>query len=199
VNGTARLSLLLLALAGSGALYLYARTPRGAAALEGAIVSAKKVGDAVATALQPRGIRNHNPGNIRYDGTSWQGLADPLHDAGGYLRFVDPLWGLRALARDLTTKHAKGLRTIAAIIGKYAPPNENDTRAYIRAVAQRLFPELKGEGAEAIDEAARTRAVNVPARITDFMRAVVAHENGARWEHHFTQAQYEEGARRAGA
>lgn len=28
----------------------------------------------------PRGIRNNNPGNIRYDGTNWQGLDNPPSD-----------------------------------------------------------------------------------------------------------------------
>ena len=31
----------------------------------------------------PRGISNHNPGNIRYTGIPWQGLASDPSDSGG--------------------------------------------------------------------------------------------------------------------
>jgi hypothetical protein len=195
LNDASRLSLLLLGLAGAGALFAFARTPRGELALEEAIVTAKKIGETVSNALQPRGIRNFNPGNLRWDGTIWQGLADPMYDAGKYLRFATPLDGLRALGRDLRTKHSKGLRTVRAIITKYAPPNENDTDAYIAAVVRRLFPHLRGDPV-ALERAA-DELVDVPRNLVAFMRAVVAHENGAAWEHHYTDSEYAEGARRA--
>lgn len=85
------------------------------------------------TAAQPyRGIRNNNPGNIK-TGISWQGA---VGDDGTFIIFADDTWGLRALARDLTTKINKdGLDTITAIITDYAPPSENDTATYIADVA----------------------------------------------------------------
>ena len=80
-----------------------------------------------------RGIRNNNPGNIR-KGDPWQGLAAPPDD-GEFCRFVAPEWGIRALARLLITYQDKhGLRQIRQIISRWAPPSENRTADYCRAV-----------------------------------------------------------------
>ncbi len=85
----------------------------------------------------PRGIRNNNPGNLR-KGDDWRGLSEEQSDPS-FCVFVGPLWGLRALARVLLNYQRKrGLRTIAEIIGRWAPSNENDTAAYIAAVAGHL-------------------------------------------------------------
>jgi hypothetical protein len=79
-----------------------------------------------------RGIRNNNPGNIE-KGIAWQGA---VGDDGTFIIFADDTWGLRAMAKDLTTKiNSDGLTTITAIITQYAPPSENDTASYIAAVA----------------------------------------------------------------
>jgi hypothetical protein len=81
----------------------------------------------------PLGMRNNNPGNLR-NGIAWLGGSA---GANGFVKFRDVSWGLRAMALDLSTKITKdGLNTISEIITKYAPPSENDTAAYIRAVAQ---------------------------------------------------------------
>jgi hypothetical protein len=89
-----------------------------------------------------RGVRNHNPGNIEHDpATKWQGLADPPTD-GRFCRFRAPAWGIRAIARVLITYQDRhGIRTIAGAVARWAPEhgrqrNENDTAAYIRAVAR---------------------------------------------------------------
>jgi len=89
--------------------------------------------------MAARGIRNNNPGNIIDDGrTNWRGLDDPRND-GRYLRFIAPEWGIRALARILWSYyHRHGLRTVRAIIHRYAPATENDTQAYIAHVAQQM-------------------------------------------------------------
>lgn len=81
-----------------------------------------------------RGIRNCNPGNIRH-GDPWQGLAKDQPDKD-FATFASAAYGIRALARTLITYQDKyGLRTIRQIIGRWAPPKENDTNAYVRAVA----------------------------------------------------------------
>ena len=49
--------------------------------------------------------------------------------------FAAPKWGFRALARDLNTKWRRGLTTLRGIVTVYAPDNENNTKAYVRAVA----------------------------------------------------------------
>ncbi|MEJ0071170.1 MAG: hypothetical protein WDO24_23255 [Pseudomonadota bacterium] len=47
--------------------------------------------------------------------------------------------GLRACALDILTKWRRdGLRTVRAIIGRYAPPSENPTANYIAHVAAAL-------------------------------------------------------------
>ncbi|WP_207766108.1 hypothetical protein [Solimonas fluminis] len=116
----------------------------------------------------PRGLRNKNPGNLR-PGSQWQGLASPPTDGQNYLVFVSDHYGLRAAALNLKNQQVKhGLRTVRAIITKYAPASDNNnTAAYIAAVAKRL-----GVGADAqID-------MTSPATLERFLRAVVSHENG---------------------
>ena len=84
----------------------------------------------------PRGIRNHNPGNLRRSSDPWQGLASEQTDAE-FFQFISQKWGIRALARTLISYQDRtGLNTIGQIIARWAPPNENDTEAYVRAVAE---------------------------------------------------------------
>lgn len=87
----------------------------------------------------PRGIRNFNPGNIRHvKGTRWQGMSANQNDPA-FVQFTGAQWGIRALARTLITYQDKHqLRTIRQIIGRWAPPNENNTESYIRQVATRV-------------------------------------------------------------
>jgi hypothetical protein len=81
-----------------------------------------------------RGVRNNNPGNINRDTTKWNGMAIQQTDAR-FCVFVDPKYGIRALVKVLISYQEKhGLRTIDAMIGRWAPENENDTEAYKRAV-----------------------------------------------------------------
>lgn len=78
---------------------------------------------------RPRGIRNNNPGNLRTWGNT------PRVD--GFARFETPEAGLSAMIRNLQTQQSKhGLNTIASIIGKWAPASENNTVAYIEAMAK---------------------------------------------------------------
>jgi hypothetical protein len=80
-----------------------------------------------------RGIRNNNPGNLRH-GQPWQGLA-PQQTDSAFATFTSMPYGIRALVITLQTYMRKhGLRTVRGIIGRWAPPSENDTGAYIRAV-----------------------------------------------------------------
>lgn len=84
----------------------------------------------------PRGIRNHNPGNIRAGSTRWQGQVGV--DEGGFAIFATPEQGIRAISRDIGTKMARGQNTVTSILTQYAPPNENNTAAYITAVARAM-------------------------------------------------------------
>ena len=168
-------------------LLVLSRTDRGA------VVAVDTV-DAVMGALTPRGIRNNNPGNLR-PGSQWRGLADPPSD-GQYLRFVSPEFGLRALAL-LVRNYQRNQRlfTVRAMISRWAPPDgrdangrpySQDTESYIAAVARRL----------GVSPDARVNASD-PATLEKLTRAIVAHENGARWERHYTPAQYAGAVREA--
>lgn len=86
-----------------------------------------------------RGERDHNPFNLEDFGIKWQGLADPPHDDDNYCVFVDDIHGIRAGAKDLHNKwKLDGLKTIRAIITKFAPPADNDTPNYIAAMASTI-------------------------------------------------------------
>ena len=95
---------------------------------------------------QTRGYRNRNPGNIDHQPANrWQGLAEPPIETpppGGrarFARFISHEYGIRALALLLTTYQDRhGLRTIRGIVSRWAPGAENDTEAYIAAVARRM-------------------------------------------------------------
>lgn len=55
------------------------------------------------------------------------------------MRFTDSIYGIRALAKVLVNyKKIHGLNTVRQIISSYAPPNENQTTAYIQSVAKQL-------------------------------------------------------------
>ena len=82
-----------------------------------------------------RGLRNNNPGNIRGADETWQGQTGV--DYGGMCVFESAHYGLRALAKILLVYHNRyGLSTVAGIISRWAPPNENNTVAYIADVCK---------------------------------------------------------------
>lgn len=117
---------------------------------------------------RPRGIRNNNPGNIRH-GQNWQGLNPNGKKIDPYFCvFQTPVAGIRALAKVLINyKKLYGLNTVRQIISRYAPPNENQTTAYIQSVAKQLgvYPDTIID----IEE----RGV-----LTVFIKAVIRMENG---------------------
>ena len=117
----------------------------------------------------PRGIRNFNPGNIRHvKGTRWQGMSANQNDTA-FVQFIGPQWGIRAIARTLITYQDKhDLRTVRLIIGRWAPPNENNTESYIRQVAARLG--VAPEDRIDVYDYRTMRALT---------EAIIRHENGA--------------------
>ena len=79
------------------------------------------------TATAPRGIRNNNGGNIRWDGvTDWQGMTGA--DAQGFVIFSDPVYGVRAMAKILL----KALRKIPAWVLKRRLSRHNIPPLYLR-------------------------------------------------------------------
>ena len=87
----------------------------------------------------PRGLRNNNPLNIRRSADKWQGLR-VLQEDREFFQFSEMKYGWWAAFRLLChTYYGKyKLRTIRAIITRWAPPKENDTEVYIRRVTDRI-------------------------------------------------------------
>lgn len=88
-----------------------------------------------------RAVRNNNPGNIRI-GAHWQGLMEPSamtpeqHAENAFCVFSSPTWGFRAMATIFHTYHDHdGVNTLRQAISRWAPPSENNTVAYVNAVA----------------------------------------------------------------
>ncbi|MGF6098879.1 structural protein [Pseudomonas sp. 18175] len=123
----------------------------------------------------PRGIRNFNPGNIRHSkGVRWQGQAVIQSDTA-FVRFEGPRWGIRAIARVLITyqdkrRAADGSRidSVREIVGRWAPPIENNTNAYTLAVARALGLDPDFEGVDVYDFIV----------MRDLVQAIIRHENG---------------------
>lgn len=125
-------------------------------------------------------ISTHNPGNIEA-GAPWQGLDDPPSD-GRFARFKSPTWGIRAIARTLITyQDVHGLRTVAGIINRWAPPTENDTESYIKHVESKV-------GADEID-------VHRYETMRPLVETIILHENGVQ---PYSDAQIDKGLLMAG-
>ena len=85
----------------------------------------------------PRGIRNNNPLNIRRSKDKWKGMKALQSDAQ-FVQFESLEWGWRAAFYLLTRTyyHKYRLYTIRAIVTKWAPAIENNTKAYIANVSR---------------------------------------------------------------
>ena len=89
---------------------------------------------------KPRGIRNNNPLNIRRSRARWQGMSLNPTDRE-FCQFMQMKWGWRAAFKLLCeTYYVKwGLKTLEAIINKWAPPSDgNNTQSYINSVCQNV-------------------------------------------------------------
>jgi hypothetical protein len=82
-------------------------------------------------------VRNNNPGNLIY-----VGQAGATQGAGGFAAFATPAAGQAALANQITLDAVRGTdatgkptTTISELISSWAPPDKNDTAAYISSVA----------------------------------------------------------------
>ena len=143
----------------------------------------------------PRGVRNNNPGNIDFNPrNAWQGqlgmevgVASPR-----FARFDQAENGIRALGKLLINYRGKdgmpgvggkGIDTVLETINRWAPSNENDTKAYAAAVAKRL-------GVRTTDP------INIkdPATLRGMVVGIIVHENAG---NPYPDAIINEGVRRA--
>lgn len=122
--------------------------------------------------------QNNNPGDLRYSGIPWRGLANPPEDDDGFCVFITLEDGIRSLAEDLINQmRLHGLRTIRSVVEKFAPPAENDTQKYINDLV-----EWTGYGPdEELD-------LESPAIIERLLPAVVRQERGVVLDSELTMA-----------
>lgn len=120
------------------------------------------------------GIKYHNPGNIRrVKGVVWEGQDDK--QGGTFVRFKEPKWGIRAIARVLITyadarlaNDGSRIDTVQEFIERWAPPAENDTASYAGHVRLRLGV-AKGSSIDIKD----------PVVMKQMIEAIITHENGS--------------------
>jgi len=113
-----------------------------------------------------RGERNNNPGNIVKSDIFWRG--EIAGNDKRFESFASPDEGIRALAVILQNYQKKyGLNTVRGLINRYAPPVENDTGAYVNAVA----------GALNVSPDAPLNLAD-PAVLLPLVTAIIRHENG---------------------
>lgn len=116
----------------------------------------------------PRGIRNHNPGNVERGPDRWLGMSADQSADSRFLVFDTPEAGIRCLMRILINyqeRHA--IKTMRDAINRWAPPAENNSTAYVQHVS-RLTGFDPDEPLDFLD-----REINVA-----LTRAIVRHENG---------------------
>lgn len=88
--------------------------------------------------MTPRGIRNNNPLNIRYNPhNNWVGQTG---SDGQFCKFSEPKYGIRAAVRIFKRYAGKdGKTTVFEIINKWAPRADgNDTNKYIENVCNAM-------------------------------------------------------------
>lgn len=130
--------------------------------------------------MEPRGIRNCNPGNLRRSSDKWQGLREEQTDAE-FFQFVSMAYGYRALIKTLQNyRRLRGCVTLRDFIRRWAPPTENNTGAYLRTVCQDMqvpetwVPDVEDKDTMCALAAAISRVENgVSARMEDVERGWV--------------------------
>ncbi|HCR3230039.1 TPA: structural protein [Morganella morganii] len=118
-----------------------------------------------------RGIRNNNPGNIDYHpANNWKGQLP--HDNAiepRFCRFSAPEYGIRAIMALLRNYQRKyRLNTVADLISRWAPSNENNTNAYVSGVSKAL--------GVSPDDTVSLSDKDTAIRLT---KAIIQHENGS--------------------
>lgn len=152
------------------------------------------------TARRPtRGVRNHNPGNIRHvKTTKWQGAATIQKDSE-FVTFVSAEMGVRALVRTLLTYYKQHhLVSVRGIITRWAPPKGHangrsytqNTAAYVDAVCRAL-----GKALGRTVSADERLDIDSFAIMRPLVVAIIAHENAG---HAYPASVIDEGLRLAG-
>ena len=122
------------------------------------------------------GGKNRNPLNIRYNPkNNWRGQ---ISQNAGLCVFSHEAYGFRAAYKLITSYIGNGYNTIEKIITRWAPPSENDTEAYIKAVLK-----LSGLGGnENIPRPNRFRNFERLEKTICLIRAMTCVECGIPWK-----------------
>ena len=122
----------------------------------------------------PRGIRNHNPGNIKQSSDRWNGLAKEAdmtpeqRDERVFCVFEHPKWGIRAMAIILQKYQKDGRNTVRQMISRWAPSSDgNHTSNYVTFVSGHM--EIDSEKVFELADAERAQRM---------VEAMIAFENG---------------------
>ena len=84
-----------------------------------------------------RGYKNNNPGNLRISSSAWVGKVPVAQNTDkAFEQFVSLKYGIRALILNVRGAITRGQNTLQKLISAYAPASENNTAAYINAVAK---------------------------------------------------------------
>lgn len=126
---------------------------------------------------KPKGIRRNNPGNLEW-GSPWQGLANKADwPADRFAAFIDPAYGIRAIAMTLITyqdkrkaKDGSKIDSIREVIERWAPSSDNNNvPAYAKSVAALL--DGVGPDDEVVD-------MHNPVHLRALVEGIIRHENG---------------------
>lgn len=141
--------------------------------LEGLAGASKRLADGfdqwtVDVAGTTRGMRNNNPLNLR-------AVGNQNSDRQGFRVFATMEEGILAANEQLDRYASRGINTIEKIIATWAPPNENDTKAYIDEMVKET-----GMSADAIvEQGHRAILLAAMAKRESGKRGVVTPDSGA--------------------
>jgi hypothetical protein len=160
--------ILLGALAAAVGLYLFSRTSTGQSAVG-------SVSDYLGNLLNPRGVRNNNPGNVERSAIKWQGSIPPdqVQAVLGipydpiFEQMASPADGVRMIGHVLRAKAARGLTNVDSIIRDYS---KTDQDTYVRnvTIALGLDPDARGQYQD----------IDVTNVLPTFATAIIQQENG---------------------
>lgn len=117
--------------------------------------------------IQPRGIRNNNPGNLNYAGQA--GATKEGGPGGRFATFETPELGITAMAKNLMAYQDKyAINTVSKIVSRWAPASDgNNVAAYVAAVSKQTG--FKPD--ESLD-------LKDPKVLAPLISAITKHENG---------------------
>lgn len=117
-------------------------------------------------AVISRGVRNNNPFNIRKGSSKWVGKVKGLDTS--FETFDTLENGIRAGVINTLTHYKRGADTIKKLIEVHAPPNENNTKLYIKNVSNWV----------GINE--NEKIILTPSFFYKYVAAIIAFENDAK-------------------